>query len=252
MEENLQVYILDNKLSEKHWWFRARNNLIYAALKNIIGFREKSNKKILDVGSGCGQLFPIWQKFGEVFSIESSIQQVEYQNKCYKDIIVWNNSFPDKDLSKYSYDLICMCDFLEHTQNPLENLKFAYNLLGKNGFLLLTVPAYKWMWTEFDKKAGHFKRYLRKELIFEAERSGFKTIYSSYFMTLLFPFAIVARKIIKPINTKNKESLEVEFTFNGKILNNIFYYIFRSESLFIQKKILLPFGLSILGIFKKI
>lgn len=249
---NIYNYILENKIPEKHWWFRARNNLIYIVLKKVLEFREGKSKNILDVGSGYGQLFPIWQKFGNIYSIESNEYNANYQKDSYKEITIWNSEFPDKDSSKYMYDLICMCDFLEHVHDPDKILRHSYKLLRKKGFLLITAPAYMWMWSDFDVKSGHFKRYRRKELISNVEEIGFKCIYSTYFMTFLFIPVVIIRKIINPIKKRDKEFLGLDFAGTGKFLNKILYYIFNLETLFIKRKIVLPLGLSILGVFKKV
>jgi len=244
-------YILENKIPEKHWWFRVRNNLMYIVLKTILQFKEGENRNILDIGSGYGQLFSIWQKFGNIYSVESNKYNANYQKDNYKGITIWNSEFPDKDSSKYMYDLICMCDFLEHVKDPDKILKSSYEILKKKGFLLITVPAYMWMWTDFDVRSGHVKRYVRKELISKVERAGFKPIYSTYFMTFLFIFAIIIRKIINPIKKGNNEFLGLGFSDIGKFLNGMLYHIFNLETLLIRRKITMPFGLSILGVFQK-
>ncbi|HEY4662913.1 MAG TPA: class I SAM-dependent methyltransferase [Candidatus Humimicrobiaceae bacterium] len=244
-------YILENKIPEKHWWFRARNNLIYIVLKKVSSFIEGGNKDILDVGSGYGQLFSIWQKFGNVYSVENNKHYTDYQKKYYKNVVVWSSEFPDKDSSKYTYDLICMCDFLEHVQDPDKILRQDYELLKNKGFLLITVPAYKWLWSYFDVRSGHVKRYLRKELISNVEEIGFKCIYSTYFMTFLFIPAVIIRKFINSIKKKNNEFPGLEFASNGRFLNKLLYYIFNLETLFIRRKIVMPFGLSILGVFQR-
>lgn len=220
-------------------------------LKKVLKFKEGGSKSILDVGSGYGQLFPIWQKFGNIYSIESNKQNINYQRKSYRNVTIWNSEFPDKNSLRYKYDLICFCDVLEHMQDYEKILGHSYNLLREKGFLLITVPAYMWMWTDFDVKSGHVKRYLRKELISNVKRLGFKYIYSTYFMTFLFMPAVIIRKLINPIKKKGKEFSGLDFANVGNFLNKILYYIFNLEILFISRRIILPFGLSILGVFQK-
>jgi SAM-dependent methyltransferase len=244
-------YILENKIPEKHWWYRARNNLIDAVFKRILKFRKEKSKKILDVGSGYGQTFSILQKFGNIYSVDSNKYFTDYQSSHYKNVTVWNAEFPDKISSNYTYDVICMFDFLEHTENPDRVLEYSYKILKKRGFLLITVQAYQWMWTDFDVRAGHFRRYSRGSLISEVENAGFKTIYSTYFISILFIFAVIVRKIINPHTGKDKKSLGLEFENTGSFLNETLYRISNLETFIIRKKLFMPFGLSILGIFQK-
>jgi len=249
--EDTYKYILENKIPERHWWYRVRNNLLEIIFRKILKFREERNKDILDVGSGYGQTFSILQKFGNIYSVDSNEYCTDYQKNNYKDVIVWNAEFPDSRSSSYTYDVICMFDFLEHTENPARVLEYSYKILKKGGFLLITVPAYQWMWTDFDIKAGHFRRYSRSDLIPEAGRAGFKSIYSTYFITLLFIFAVMVRKIINPLTKKGKTSLGLEFENTGSFINEILYRISYLETFIIRKKLFMPFGLSILGVFQK-
>jgi len=248
---DIYSYILDNKIPEKHWWFRVRNNLIYIVLKRILKFEEGENRNIFDVGSGYGQLFQIWQKFGHIYSIDNNKYFTSYQKQHYKRAVIWNSDFPNKESFKYKYDLICMCDFLEHIKEPDQILESSYELLREKGSLLITVPVYKWMWADFDVVSGHIRRYSRNQLISEVENFGFKCTYSTYFITLLFPLAVITRKIINPIRKRNKNFLGLEFGYTGKFLNEILYHISNLETKLIGKRMAMPFGLSILGIFQK-
>jgi len=250
-DRDLYKYILENKIQEKHWWYRVRNNLLDIIFKRILKFRQERNKYILDVGSGYGQTFRVLEKFGIIYSVDSDKYCTDYQKNHYKDVIVWNAEFPDKKSLNYTYDVVCMFDFLEHVENPVKILEYSYKILKKGGFLLITVPAYQWMWTDHDIRAGHFKRYSRGCLISEARRAGFKSVYSTYFITLLFIFAVIVRKIINPIAGKGKNSLGLEFENTESLFNEILYHISNPETFMIGKKLLIPFGLSILGIFQK-
>ena len=58
------------ELYENHWWWRAREHLILAALRRL---RPQGNwGSILDVGCGEGLFFDRLRKFGEVEGIETN------------------------------------------------------------------------------------------------------------------------------------------------------------------------------------
>ncbi len=249
MKEYTYNLYSSKSIPTNHWWFKARNTIISELLNTFLINKKSIN--ILDVGSGLGQLFPIWKKFGKVYGIERNKYFVSEAKSIYPNCTIWNSNFPDNESKKFKYGLICMCDFLEHVQKPEFILKEAYERLENGGFLLITVPAYSWVWTKKDDDLGHFRRYSKKQLINEAQSMDLKVLFSSYFMFLLFPLAIFIRKLINPL-IKNKESEKFDLEYGGMgFTNDILYRIFKFESLFIKNKILLPYGLSILGIFKK-
>lgn len=250
MKKNAYKYLIGSEVQLKHWWFRARNNILTEILKAFLN-KDKRDINILDIGSGLGQLFPVWKEFGNVYGVEKNRDFAELSKNNYSNVTVWNDVFPDKNSLNNKYDLICMCDFLEHVPKTDLILKRIHKILNKDGLLLVTVPAYSWMWSKIDIESKHFKRYSRSGLMREIGLCRFKSIYSSYFMTFLFPLAMFIRKIVNPIINRNKGLVDFKYG-KGGLSNTILYYIFNLEKMFIKRKIPLLFGLSILGVFKKI
>lgn len=113
MKDSYYKYIAEEKLVEKHWWFKARTKIICEILENYL-FIDNNHKgknrdvKILDVGSGMGQLSKTLHKFRMVFGVEPNKISFETSKKKYPGIVFWNDYFPDKDSLKYKYDLICI------------------------------------------------------------------------------------------------------------------------------------------------
>ena len=84
------------------------------------------------------------------------------------------------------YGLILMLDVLEHLADPKGALEHALQLLEPDGNLIVTVPAFKLLWTSHDDINEHVTRYTRKCFSALAERSGLKVDRARYF----FPLAI--------------------------------------------------------------
>lgn len=238
------------EISETHWWYQARNNIINKVLSIYFKNRKDRSGKILDIGCGLGQLFSIWQKYGKIYGVEKDKESVSVCKTKYSSAIIWNDDFPDKHSMQYKYDLICMCDFLEHVIDARKVLEEVGKRLSPKGLLLITVPAYKWLWSEFDVKAGHKTRYTKKELHQELNNSNFKTIYLSYFMFLLFPLALLVRKLPPFKNGKSNQIEDLKYGSKG-IINKLLCMIFSLEALYLGRKKILPLGLSILGLFEK-
>ena len=203
MKDKYHKYISEKKLAEKHWWFKLWTKIIYGILVNHLFSSNdekgmKKNIKILDIGSGMGQLSKVLQKFGTVYGVEPNEISFKTSKKENPGIIFWNDYFPDKNSIKHKYDVICLCDLLEHISDSGIILEEVHKRLTSNGVVLVTVPAYQWMWSNSDEMSQHFKRYSKKLLLMELKYCGFKTIYLSYFMMFLFPLAVIARKIIEP------------------------------------------------------
>lgn len=138
-----------------------------------------------------------------------------------------------------------MADVLEHIKNDRIILDKLYKCLNNDGFLLITVPAYNFLFSKKDEKLGHFRRY-RKLNIIKIFRK-FKIIKLSYFNFILFipiTIMIIINKIFK------KDFIDKVEKPPNNLLNQIMFRIFKFENI-ILRFINFPFGVSIIGFFKK-
>ena len=219
----------------KHWWFKSRREIIEKTIKKNV-----SNKlKILDFGSGSGTNIKILNKFGTVYVYEKNKQMREYLKKKFKrdkKITIINN------LKKYKFDLILAADVIEHIKNDHLIIKTLNQILKKGGKLIITVPAYQFLYSKKDKVLRHYRRYtsygLKKKL------NEFKILKISYFNFFLFIPLCIIILFYKIFNLQFIEKVE---NIPNKFINKFLYLIFRAEKLFINK-INFPFCLSILSI----
>lgn len=70
-----------------------------------------------------------------------------------------------KDLpAEEKFNAIVYIDVIEHIEQDRQELQYAIEHLQPDGFLLVLVPAYQFVYSPFDKKIGHFRRYNKKTL----------------------------------------------------------------------------------------
>ena len=62
------------------------------------------------------------------------------------------------------FDTIIYIDVLEHIEHDAEELEEAAKLLKPNGTLIVLSPAWPFLFSDFDRAVGHFRRYTRKSL----------------------------------------------------------------------------------------
>ena len=139
-----------------------------------------------------------------------------------------------------------LLDVLEHIDDDSGSLSAVRSLMSNNGVILITVPAFQWLWSEHDVVHHHRRRYSKENLKEKLDLCGFKVKYISYFNTLLFPFALAERikqRIFPPHVTK-------VLKLPNRKINYLLEKIFSMEVNFINK-ISLPFGLSLLVVAEK-
>ena len=221
------------KNQEKHWWFQARKKIIEQIISDI-NLKKKIN--ILDFGAGSGVNLDMLRKHGLV--------DIHEQNKyartaIKKKQIEIKNLYSTLKIKKNFYDLILMADVIEHVKQPKQLLKNLKKFLKEDGRILVTVPAYQFLFSKKDKVLGHYRRYDKKRL--KKELKGFKIENISYFNTFLCIPIVIMTLLNKLLKRDYIEKVETTPNF---ILNKLCYAIFVTEKYFI-KYFNLPFGISI-------
>jgi SAM-dependent methyltransferase len=64
-----------------------------------------------------------------------------------------------------TFDCIVACEVLEHVRKHNEFVQKMYQLLNKNGQLILSVPSRKKYWSKHDEIVGHLRRYEKEDII---------------------------------------------------------------------------------------
>ena len=73
-------------------------------------------------------------------------------------------------------DSVVYINVLEHIEDDGDELSRAYAALRPNGHLAIFCPAFMWLYSEFDRHVGHFRRYTKASLIRLVEERGFRIV----------------------------------------------------------------------------
>lgn len=231
------------EFEEGYWWFVGRRNVIEIILNKQI---NKRNLRILDVGCGTGNTTLSLKKFGGVYCTDSSFSALRYCNKRGLENVVKSSSY-NLPYSSNTFDLVTMFDVLEHIENDQRALIEIKRVLKKNGSIVITVPAYQFLWSEHDIALSHYRRYNSKTLSNVVNQTGFKIVRMSYFISFLFPFIAAYRIIgrLKKMKTNPKANLRQLPAFVDKLFQSML--VFESKILQYSN---FPFGLSVVCIAK--
>jgi 2-polyprenyl-3-methyl-5-hydroxy-6-metoxy-1,4-benzoquinol methylase len=182
------------RAQRSHWWYRARGRILRSRLQRL---GLPANARILEVGSGTGANLDLLAEFGTVVGLEMTAQAIALAHQHCAErgkVTLLEGRCPD-DLALLGerFDLICLFDVLEHIERDEDCLARLKSLLKPGGKLMLTVPAYPWMWGPHDVHVHHQRRYTRASLIACCGGAGLAVRWVSHFNTLLFPLAVLER-----------------------------------------------------------
>lgn len=220
---------------EHSWWYRGRSAVVALILK-----RQKIQKigRSLDFGAGYGPMFDTLQRFSarvEAFEPDPITQEV-LRARAYSK--VYDSA---EDALGNSYDLIGLFDVVEHIENDAEFLNKLRDSLVTGGRLVITIPAYQWLWSEHDVENHHFRRYTKGQIVGILKEAGYTIEYAGYWNMFLFLPAALTRLFGK--------SGGGALLF-PPLLDSLLFTIVRMEVL-LMRFVTLPFGLSICVIARK-
>ena len=228
-------------LYENHWWWRARESYILGILR-----RERAQKKhgaVLDIGCGDGLFFDHLAEFGEVEGVEADAAIVSDDGPHRDRIHVCQ--FDETFQPGKKYSLIVMLDLLEHLPDPLGGLKHALELLEEDGTIVITVPAFRALWTTHDDWNHNFTRYTKRTFLSSARDAEMQIDSMRYFFHWTCPIKLAIR-VKEALFGSSPKPAQVP----PAVVNFAMFALSRIEQATISK-LPMPFGSSLVAVGRK-
>jgi SAM-dependent methyltransferase len=231
-------------VEDSHWWYRGRRTVLDGVIATL-GLAPGA--RILDAGCGSGRNMVELARHGSVTGIELSQTSVELARARGIGEVI-SGSILELPFALDSFELAVSLDVIEHLDDDLGALRELRRTVVPGGALLVTVPAYQWLWSGHDVINHHHRRYTRKSLRAVAEQAGWRQVRSTYFNFLLLPVAIALRALDK-LNTKTTES-SLDLWVPPQPLNWLLERPLTAEAALIGHGGRIPAGLSLLAVFR--
>ncbi|MCA9640963.1 MAG: hypothetical protein KC492_09715, partial [Myxococcales bacterium] len=144
-----------------------------------------------------------------------------------------------------SASVVLLADVIEHLDDERPCLEAARAALAPGGALIVTVPAFMFLWSPADDFAHHRRRYTAPELK-QVIGSMFEVEHLTYFNTFLFGLILAGRATEKLLKRQGDDTYSVP----PSPVNRTLKAIFSAESFLVPKR-KLPFGVSLLCVARK-
>ncbi len=247
---------------DKHWWFASRTRAILAYLDRYVGAGR--DLRVLDVGCGAANMAHHLRHYGHVIGVDNNPRPLAVARE--RGLEAYQGTADDLPFEPESFDLVTLLDTVEHV--PAEDRAFAecHRVLRSpdpdagrpGGRLLVTVPAFMFLWSHNDVLNMHQRRYTAPELRAKLTRHGFRVLRISYNNFFIFPLAaaliMLRRNRAEPDLASphfDEDAYQVEMEPAPPPINAVLTWVGKVEAALLRR-INLPFGTSIIAIAEKV
>lgn len=167
-----------------HWYYVSKGRALCSLLRGI------QVEEVLDVGAGSG-----------IFS-----RQLLDANICQRALCIDPNYQKEgtemhngreiqftRSIERVCQKLILMMDVLEHVDDDVGLLREYTDPMPRGGRVLITVPAFQFLWSGHDVFLEHRRRYTLHSIERVIQAANLQLICSHYFFGILFPAAAALR-----------------------------------------------------------
>ena len=233
-----------HRAEDRHWWYRGRRRVLERVVEQL---RLPARARILDAGCGRGRNMVELARHGTVTGIELSETSVSLARERDTGEVI-EGSVLEMPFAADSFELAASLDVIEHLEDDLAALRELRRVVAPGGSLLITVPAYQWLWSGHDEINHHFRRYTRHSLLHVAQQAGWEPVRTTYFNSLLLPIAIALR-VLDRFSSKTTES-SLDLWVPPPALNWLLERPFSLEAALIARRTRIPAGLSLLVVLR--
>lgn len=232
-----QAYVAVHMEEDRqHWWFRGRLQVLLAVLRASLPRRRL---RLLELGCGTGNVLRALREFGDAVGMEHDERLIAAARADGLDVRC--GTIPDDLVVPEGWaDVVLLLDVLEHLDDEAAALATARRALTAAGTLVITVPAFAWLWSAHDLALGHRRRYTARQLRLTVERAGFIVTRVTYFSTLLFPGVALVRWL-----KRDRDGRKHDLWRPPAALNALLARCFAAERHFVPR-FRLPVGSSLL------
>lgn len=234
----------------RSFWCRTRNRILTQVFQR---FAPRSRPlDVLEIGCGIGGVI---KALRELPNLRLTGSEIYLQGLKYARARIPSVDFIQLDATDIpfhaAYDIVGAFDVLEHIEQDELVMTQVHAALRPDGLFIITVPQYQWMWGAIDELVHHKRRYSRRQLLERLERSGFEVLYSTSFVTTLFPFMMLSR-----IWDRQRRDADATADLASRVnlpgpVNTVFDWVMRIDETLLSLGLTLPFGGSLLAVARR-
>jgi SAM-dependent methyltransferase len=149
------------KVERDHWFYRGKRELVRHWIRKLTPLERCD--LLIDVGAGTGQLLLELRGRCRAVGIEHSPHGLAYASQQPIDLI--QGSIAALPFTADVASVVTALDVLEHVDDDEQALAELVRVTRPRGFVVVHVPAFQMLWSDWDESLGHKRRYSVPSLV---------------------------------------------------------------------------------------
>jgi SAM-dependent methyltransferase len=244
-QEHQQRYY---ELGKAYWWLAGKYRIIH----DVIRRAERPagpRPRVLDLGCGPGNFLDFLAPYGETFGSDFSVDALRFcVSRGYPRL--FRADFHSLPIRSETFDIVTCIDVLEHLQDDRRAARELARVLRPSGLLVVTVPAFQFLWGDHDTLYGHYRRYRAREVRERLSAAGLQVTRVSYFEPLFVAPLWLFRKLKKLFARDQSIAKRDDFVSLSRPVNAALTHLLAAER-FPLRFMNFPFGVTLLATARK-
>jgi SAM-dependent methyltransferase len=248
---NVEEYEKMYSMEDRYWWFQGRLSIVRAILDGYM--RDQPRKgRVLDVGCGTGLVLNALRAW-EPVGIDFSPLALQFSQRRGAANLL-RGDVTELPIVSDSMDLVLALDLMEHIEDDKRLTDEFFRVLRPGGYLMATVPAHQFLWSDHDVALHHFRRYSHEGFRHLLTNAGFDPVKYSFGISFTY-FPIVAFRLLQRA-WQRSHGVEAPARPRTHLiplphsLNRLLISILKFEG-FLLRHINLPVGISLMTLCRK-
>ena len=245
----LSEYDALEKVEREHWFYKGKRVLVEFWIDREAKLLRGDS--IVDCGAGTGEL--VMELSNRYRSQGVSVVGIEYVEEARrlakerKGIDLIEGSILELPLKDATSQVTIALDVLEHVENDKLAFSELLRITKPGGIIIINVPAFMSLWSDWDVSLGHFRRYSKSMLraVLAPHMNDFQILHFDYANAFAFLPILTLRKLSRLFNIKSRFEDRIPSPGMNKMLLDIF--VGQSTSSWFHP----PFGSSLFCVLKK-
>jgi SAM-dependent methyltransferase len=202
-----------------HWFYSGKRELVRYWMERYLTL--ESEDLAIDAGTGTGRWLVELGGRCKLLGLDDHDESLTIAKPRLEALggRVLKTGLDKVDLPANCASVITLLDVLEHLDDDAEALNEMIRLVKPGGLILITVPALRLLWSDWDVALHHRRRYHRRELLELVSRREVDVLRCTYFNSIALPLILLVRWWRKVVPTKPGEA-RAEDKVPTPIVNN--------------------------------